>query len=830
MKKNYFILLTLLAFNFGFGQTKISEITFESPGGYTTSVTEFNYLGEDFFTRTDGFDIIDNTYSNTQGSYYFATEDMNGLGSGASGGATLPLTLLINDIDINNYTNLEFRVHLAEDDDGSNEDWDALDYVHFNYDLNNSGTFSNLLWLENDGTTFNSAPYIDTDFNGTGDGTEITDTFSQFTQNITGTGSLLDIQIVFNLDAGEEDIAIDNIEIWGTFVQCPNSKTWNGSTWSGGGTPDLTTEAIIDADYDTSSYGNIQACSLTVNSDNTLTIDDNTFVEVEHDLTIETDASILVNALGSFVQNDDAGIITNNGSSEVLKTTSLLNNWYEYTYWSSPVVGADIDNGLTESKTDRRFSFSAANYLDATMETNNDNATTPGQDDVDDNGDDWVYENGATVMQPGVGYATMHDPSGFSGPFGGPYSFSYSFEGTFNNGVIPVEVFRNDSELADTNWNFIGNPYPSAIDADEFLAVNDASSKGYMDGAIFLWSQNTEASSTENGNQQLNFSNSDYAIINGSGETAGGDGTTPVVISGHRVIPSGQGFFVGYSNTSPTVSVSGDIATGEVIFNNSMRLTDITANSVFFKGSSSKNTSSSTAIANKLWLDLTSDNGVYNQILIAYVSGATNADDGLTFDANKYPTGGAALYSTIEGSEKKFAIQGKSAESISEDEVIKLGFNSFINVETEYTISINKLQGDFLNTNTVYLKDSLLDITHNLTEADYTFNLDETAEFTDRFTIVFKEDSTLGVEDILETNESTLQITELDNDQVNFKTETSQTIESIIIYDIYGRKIYQFEGQSNSETFTLSNVKNAIYIARVQLSNGALITKKAVKQ
>ncbi|MCL5127377.1 T9SS type A sorting domain-containing protein [Algibacter sp. L4_22] len=821
MKKFSLLILMLLAFDFGFGQVKITEITFESPGGYTTSTPEFTDGSGDYFTRTNGSNISNGeVFFNQQGSYYFGAQDING------DGVALPVSLLINDIDITGYTNLEFRVHLAEDEaaDGK-EDYDDADYVHFGYDIDNTASFSPMLWIEGTGG-FNTAPFIDTNFDGIGDGLEITDTFTQFTENISGTGTLLDIEIVFRLEAGDEDIAIDNIEIWGTLVPCPTTVTWNG-TWSG--TADLTTGVIINGNYDTSVEGSFQACSLTVSTGNTLTIANNTFVEVETDLTV--DGTILVASQGAFVQNDDLGTITYNGTIEVEKVTAPTNNWYEYTAWSSPVVGEDIDNGLYESKSNRRYKFLSENFLDATAETNNNNATIAGQDDIDDNGDDWANVSGTTIMEAGIGYASMHDPAGFSGPFPGPFNFSYNFEGEFNNGVIPVEVYRNDSELNDTNWNFIGNPYPSAIDADLFLSTNDGTtSTADLGGAIFLWSHNTPPASTANGNEQLNFSNNDYAIINGSGETAGGDGTLPIVITstGHRAIPSGQAFFVGYSNSSPTTSVSGAIATGEVIFNNAMRLTDITANSEFFKGTNSKNTSSSTTIADKLWLDLTSDNGVYNQILIAYVNGATNDDDGLVFDADKYPTSGAALYSTIEGSIKKFAIQGKSSESISEDEIINLGFNSFINVETEYTISIDKLQGDFLDNNTVYLKDDLLDISHNLSDSDYSFT-SETGEFKERFQIVFKEDTTLSVSDIA-TNENTLQIIQLDNDQVNFKTGTSETIKSIIIYDLYGRKLYQFEGQNSSETFRLSNINTAVYIAQVQLSNNAVITKKAIKR
>ncbi len=88
-----------------------------------------------------------------------------------------------------------------------------------------------------------------------------------------------------------------------------------------------------------------------------------------------------------------------------------MRNYYEYTYWSSPVSGETIGNGLTDSDPTRRFSFEAGNFKDSTTETNNNNASNPGQDDIDDNGDDWQFTPAATVMDPGVGYASHHEES-----------------------------------------------------------------------------------------------------------------------------------------------------------------------------------------------------------------------------------------------------------------------------------------------------------------------------------------------------------------------------------------------------------------------------------
>ncbi len=204
-----YAVLMLGAVQVGLG-TDIWSLTFESSGGYSTSIVEFTDNGTDYFKRTDGTDISSESFTSTQGSYYFAAQDIDGEG------ATLPVTLTIDDIDISGYTDLSFSVYIAEDDaSDSNEDWDAADYMHIEYDIGNTGSFSNLIWVESTGST-NTAPTIDTDFDNTGDGTTITSTFTQFTKSITGTGSLIDIKITFNLNSGDEDIAIDNLLITGT--------------------------------------------------------------------------------------------------------------------------------------------------------------------------------------------------------------------------------------------------------------------------------------------------------------------------------------------------------------------------------------------------------------------------------------------------------------------------------------------------------------------------------------------------------------------------------------------------------------------------------------
>ena len=623
-------------------------------------------------------------------------------------------------------------------------------------------------------------------------------------------------------------IFFDEISITGE-----HDAIWRNDTWTNGVHPNINRKTIIDDNYNTATNGSFSSYKLTINSGFNLVIDDTNFVEVENNLTVN--GNIVVQPKGAFVQNNDnsevnGAVLSDKTKIVVNKETAYSNAWYEYTYWSSPVINETIGNGLFESSTSRRFMFNAQNYLDHCAESSNDNTCIPGlQDGIDDDGNDWQWVSGTTVMQPGVGYASTHNSSIFNSTPGCPglnCNIKYSFNGPFNNGVVKVPVYRNDSELNDTNSNFIGNPYPSAIDVDAFFDLNayNASSNpnGTLEGTIYLWSQNTAPSSTANGNQNLNFSDLDYAIINGVDGIAGGDGIIP-----NRFIPSGQAFFVNYSNYGATVAVNGDIKTGEVIFNNSMRIADGTSNSQFFRTSSGP--LKTKKAFNKIWVNLTSDNGVFSQVLVGYIDGATNSFDGAYFDAprNLSPKTASALYSTISENQSKYAIQGKDPNSLNLDEVIPLGFYTAITGATLYKLSIAQIEGDFLTSNTMYLKDNLLNKVHNITESDYSFT-SEVGEFKDRFEIVFQSESLSDIEAQLNINK--LTIIELNDGRVQIKSNSNHTIDNVEILDLLGRTLYQLKGTSTTEIYNLNTLSQSTYIAKVELSNGQIIIKKAIKR
>ena len=560
-------------------------------------------------------------------------------------------------------------------------------------------------------------------------------------------------------------------------------------TYNGGwiGTPDLTTPVIIETSYDTS-LGSFQACRLTINPGVTLNVNDNSFVEVQNDVSV--DGTLTIQTNGNFVQYGNSFTVNPvTGTAFVNKSSAVKQDWFYYTYWSSPVVNETIEDAFPFTPVERRFWFNAANYNDR-------------GDGIDLEGDDWTISAGTDIMEPGRGYAATSFPSVFP-PY--PFAQTATFTGEFNTGDIPINIFYNASNPF--SYNLIGNPYPSAIDFNVFYAANSS----VVAGAAYFWSQASPPDIANPGNEVLNFNLNDYAIYTvGSGGVAGGGPDEPT-----QYIPSGQGFFIA------------GLANGTATFTNAMRMADASSNTLFFKNSNSKNTT--TSVANKLWINLTSDNGVFNQILVAYVNGATNENDGLSYDAPKlssadYPV---ALYSKIENSNQKFAIQGKAPNSLTTDEVINLGFKTSIDVATLYTLSIAKLQGDFLTGNPVYIKDNLTNTIHDLSTSDYTFT-SEVGEFNDRFQIVFKS-ATLAT-NTFNVDANTVKITQVDETHISFKASNNLNIKTVTIFDLLGRSLYQLKGNQSEEVYNLSNLRNTVFIAKITLSNGVIVTKKAVKQ
>jgi len=355
--------------------------------------------------------------------------------------------------------------------------------------------------------------------------------------------------------------------------------------------------------------------------------------------------------------------------------------------------------------------------------------------------------------------------------------------GNLNSGDLSLSVSHTTGSAAGTakeGWNLIGNPYPSGLNADEFLNLN-ATTNGTIDGTLYYWD--------EPGTSGFGDNSSLYAYYNSTGYVGSGSGS----VVPDLYISSGQAFFV---------HVTG--AGGNIEYHNSMREKE---NSYFFKSTKANQEQI------KLNLAMKNPSGNYNELLVALLE---DADDNFNpdYDAYKlrdqFASGKFAFYSLMN--EKEMAIQATNIPDKDRSKEVDLGFETsvkglhkiyFRNMECEDTIP-------------VYLIDSYQNIVVNLLEQEVYLFQSETGKFNDRFKLHFGD---------LNAEEQKTDIMSLKNNEnvsaysnshhLFFKQkEGSFTNGKIYLYDITGRLVSRFTITDNQlNEFNLpTSVKKGIYL------------------
>jgi hypothetical protein len=535
---------------------------------------------------------------------------------------------------------------------------------------------------------------------------------------------------------------------------------WNGLNWSNG-IPLANVKAVINSDYNTSLQGSIRACKCEINSGKKLTIAPNTFLKIESDLV--NNGSLIIENGGSLVQRND---FASNVGLINLKRFTVPMRKFDYTYWSSPVLGQSLFNLSPLTLSDKYFHFNTA--------FNN-----------------WQILSGSSVMTPGKGYI-IRAPQTFSATTPLVYTDG-QFIGVPNNGFIQLPIVVGES-----NWNLIGNPYPSAIDADSFLGYYE--NTGVIEGTIYLWTHNTPITNNV-------YSSSDYAVYN----ILGGVGTAAST-TGNSTIPSGkiasgQGFFVKA------------IANGQVKFNNSMRITD--NNNEFFRNSNIifNDNEYQEFEKNRIWLNLQNSQGAFKQILVGYAENATNGID-RDFDGAVLSSDNViSFYSICDN--HSLSIQGR-VFPFEVDDVVQLGYIS--TVSGDFSIMIENYDGIFNNQN-IYLRDKLLNIDHDLKSMPYAFG-STSGTFNDRFEIRY---TSALLNSLSYANKDEIVVISKDRKIEIFSS--LDKIMSINVFDVLGREIVDVNNV-NSRDFEIKTelLNRQSIILKIKLENGKLYYKKLLLQ
>lgn len=553
------------------------------------------------------------------------------------------------------------------------------------------------------------------------------------------------------------------ISDFGVFEVGEVRKTiWTGTNWDPI-VPDIYTDVQIAGPFisTAANAGNFEANSLTINSEQTFEITAGKSVVVANEIINNSTASnVVVQNDANLVQNNEA---INTGAITVNRQSATMLR-LDYTFWSTPVLGQHL-LAFSPLTLPNRF------YL---FDTPNNYYINPGF-------------NSTTTFTPGVAYV-IRTPNNHSATVPTPY---YGvFTGVPNNGKY---TFTLDTRGA--RHNGVGNPYPSNIDAVKFIDDNPD-----IEGTLYFFAHTSTgnvggqiASWTKSGGVAATY------VTSGAGNNEAPNG----------IIPVGQGFIVRAKESG-----------GTVVFKNEQRVTN--PNSEFYRLNAHAASSNTTVERHRFWLNLSSvdDTGVNtmeNQMLVAYITGATNlVDDG--YDGLAFSDYSTQLASKIE--DKNYTIQGRQLPFNSSD-VVNLAFKA--TTAGTFEISLVDTDGLFMdNSQDIYIRDAELAVVHNLKDSPYTFTSAE-GTFDERFEVVYTE-VPLSIADF-DTKKAVVYV----SDSTLHIKSPFEAIQEVRIFDIAGRLLFE-ENKLNTLMFTTSKLptRKEVILVQFRTQSGTLSTQKVV--
>ena len=589
-----------------------------------------------------------------------------------------------------------------------------------------------------------------------------------------------------------------------------HGKRWNGTidanwntikNWTPKGIPSATDCVFISAGTPNAAVisgdnYNALALNLTVDDGASLTVNSGNTAGLGNTITV-TDSVIVSPPTGSFIINNNSSLVqvtdvdnattnTNSGDITYIRTTRNMRT-YDYVYWGSPIKKIGSFSQIP-SAFDRYYKF----------------VTTGGM-----NG---TYTPLTTDNIAGQGYITRVKNDPLYTPT--PWPINYSFVGTPNNGVVNITATNYDtSSLVSGNTILLGNPYPSAIDADAFIAANikpgspgPATITGTINqtigGALYFWTSGTAYSGTGS----YNFA--DYCTYTKLGTANGVPGTAVGGLNASGKIAAGQGFFAQI------------FASGQITFNNSMRVATNNAN--FFRSTNPSTTATTTEGKHRIWLNYTNassnSNTAFRQMLVGYADGATNGIDNI-YDGHSFTNNQIDFYSIVDN--ENFSVQARALPFLDTD-LVPLGFRT--TTTGDYIINIDHVDGLFAEGQPIFLEDKELNIIYDLRTAPYSFNA-SAGRFDDRFVLRYTNNA-LSNPNFETLNNSV--VVAVNNHELTIKSYI-ENMQEVTVYDILGRQLFQAKNINNNN-FLGSNISlsQQTLIVKIKLENGVTISRKII--
>ena len=466
----------------------------------------------------------------------------------------------------------------------------------------------------------------------------------------------------------------------------------------------------------------------------------------------------------------------------LLRDQQGTSSTYGYNYWSSPVNNGgafSLSGGLFDgtdssinSFTPQQILFTSGSPYNGAPSTldGGGNVTTPLTINTS-----WLY----TYLIQSLGFVKIDENSTISPGEGylmkGTNTVNsnqnYVFKGVPNDGDYQLSVNAGE-------YIIIGNPYPSAIDIDEFIKDNVSISEGgyaptdVINGTVYFW--------VEGGSTSHNYIDyfGGYATRNLIGgvapsgviATLGGLGTSEFVSPPEQYMAVSQGFMVEAADG------------GNVSFKNSQRIfkTESSGSSINYKDNNPKSDTEKSIIR----IGYEDPEGFHRQLILGFVPNSiANLDYNIAYDALMLDSREDDLFFIIENDlNKRYIIQGVGTF----DDSIELPLGLSITEEGLHTIMLDHVENFNYD---VYIKDNLLNTTYNLNESNFEQNL-LTGDYLDRYQLVFQPQNVLNVN---EFDKGDMSVYYNFNNNIVINNKKSLKLNNVIIYNILGQRMLQVE-------------------------------------
>lgn len=534
---------------------------------------------------------------------------------------------------------------------------------------------------------------------------------------------------------------------------------------------------------------------LTVKSGYSLVIEDD--LKLDGELRIMKDAQLIQNHTGN-------SLVTGSGDILIDQTFTAA-TVYQYNYVSSPVltVGenfftvADVLKDGTEL-TDEDSQPAPINFKEYASVSDLNGSLPTAQDDLAIanywifsyiNGiseTSWVQKKETGSFEPGEGFI-------LKGPGA---QQNYTFVGTPNDGDITINMNAY-------HYSLLGNPYPSALNLDEFLADNP------IVNTMYFWQQTGDG-----GNHNQAEYQGGYATVNDGTYTVANYTVAGTIGLGNGVydlptnrVPVGQGFLLQIGATG-----------GDIVFNNSQRIHEpVGNNSVFFKNNKKQHKTFEEEEVSVLKVGFEYNNSegenIHRQVAVSFKEGNSFAQD-TGFDSLMYDLDDTDVYFKFEDNRDIYVIAG--VEEISPSLEVP------ITIVTEEAAVVYIMPDVIENIEVpIFLKDNL---TNEIQEFNEPISLNLGAgTHSERFAIAFEEENVVSSEE--EVLENSIKINyHADFENIQIKKPNTLIIESMYLYSNTGILMKQWKGET---TLKVNSISDGVYYLKINTNKGK-VTKKIV--